>query len=62
MASTIMPATPTMMGTIKRIRRLPTIGCRVKAKYAPKAKNAPCAKFTTPIMPKMMDSPSAMTI
>src|SRR5438874_1714540 len=32
-----------------------------KAAYAPSVKSAPCAKLMIPIIPKMMDSPSAIT-
>src|SRR5213596_3659176 len=54
-----MPSTPTSTGAATSVAGNPRASFTWKAAYAPSVKSAPCAKLMTPIIPKMMDSPSA---
>src|SRR5580658_2325702 len=58
--STTMPTRPTRIGA-RITAGQPKCRNRVSAKYAPSAKKLPCAKFTMPSRPKMIDSPIAIS-
>src|SRR6266545_2542869 len=55
-----MPRRPTRTGATISAPANPSAPCTWKATYAPSVKSAPWAKLMTPIMPKMIDRPSAI--
>ena len=58
--STTMPTAPTSSGASSTPGQ-PRYWYSVSAKYAPSAKKLPCAKFTMPSRPKMIDRPIAIS-